>query len=183
MLIYLASKHLCTSCCFQGFVSAVGHMRTFVPAIYDVTVAIPKTSPAPTMLRLFKGQPSVVIYCIWNSWKECLQLTYLEYQMGVLGLWILLDEVWICWLIVLHVLFTLILFGCWSIFLCRCTCTSSATWWRNCLVQMTLLGNGVEMYLWPRWLPRKFVMFYHFGFASNLRFELLLLHDIDKYVF
>lgn len=46
--------------CFQGFVSAVGHMRSFVPAIYDVTVAIPKNSPAPTMLRLFKGQPSVV---------------------------------------------------------------------------------------------------------------------------
>ncbi|MCH84413.1 1-acyl-sn-glycerol-3-phosphate acyltransferase-like protein, partial [Trifolium medium] len=35
-------------------------MRSFVPAVYDVTVAIPKSSPAPTMLRLFKGQPSVV---------------------------------------------------------------------------------------------------------------------------
>ncbi|GFY98256.1 nuclear RNA polymerase A1 [Actinidia rufa] len=35
-------------------------MRSFVPAIYDVTVAIPKSSPPPTMLRLFKGQPSVV---------------------------------------------------------------------------------------------------------------------------
>ncbi|XP_054802465.1 1-acyl-sn-glycerol-3-phosphate acyltransferase 2-like isoform X2 [Prosopis cineraria] len=44
----------------KGFVSAVNHMRSFVPAIYDVTVAIPKSSPAPTMLRLFKGQPSVV---------------------------------------------------------------------------------------------------------------------------
>ncbi|KAK4755416.1 hypothetical protein SAY87_009173 [Trapa incisa] len=44
----------------KGFVSAVSHMRSFVPAIYDVTVAIPKTSPAPTMLRLFKGQQSVV---------------------------------------------------------------------------------------------------------------------------
>ncbi|KAK7336589.1 hypothetical protein VNO77_17135 [Canavalia gladiata] len=44
----------------KGFVSAVSHMREFVPAIYDVTVAIPKSSPAPTMLRLFKGQPSVV---------------------------------------------------------------------------------------------------------------------------
>ncbi|KAJ0100082.1 hypothetical protein Patl1_20570 [Pistacia atlantica] len=39
---------------------AVSHMRSFVPAIYDVTVAIPKSSPAPTMLRMFKGQPSVV---------------------------------------------------------------------------------------------------------------------------
>ncbi|KAH1194721.1 1-acyl-sn-glycerol-3-phosphate acyltransferase 2 [Glycine soja] len=44
----------------KGFVSAVSHMRSFVPAIYDITVAIPKSSPAPTMLRLFKGQPSVV---------------------------------------------------------------------------------------------------------------------------
>ncbi|KAL3533836.1 hypothetical protein ACH5RR_007357 [Cinchona calisaya] len=44
----------------KGFVTAVSHMRSFVPAIYDVTVAIPKSSPAPTMLRLFKGQSSVV---------------------------------------------------------------------------------------------------------------------------
>ncbi|XP_059462584.1 1-acyl-sn-glycerol-3-phosphate acyltransferase 2 [Corylus avellana] len=44
----------------KGFVSAVTHMRSFVPAVYDVTVAIPKSSPAPTMLRLFKGQPSVM---------------------------------------------------------------------------------------------------------------------------
>ncbi|KOM34152.1 hypothetical protein LR48_Vigan02g030200 [Vigna angularis] len=35
-------------------------MRSFVPAIYDVTVAIPKSSPAPTMLRLFRGKSSVV---------------------------------------------------------------------------------------------------------------------------
>ncbi|CAI0377081.1 unnamed protein product [Linum tenue] len=44
----------------KGFVSAVSNMRTFVPAIYDVTVAIPKSSPQPTMIRLFKGQSSVV---------------------------------------------------------------------------------------------------------------------------
>uniref|UniRef100_A0A803MA76 1-acylglycerol-3-phosphate O-acyltransferase n=1 Tax=Chenopodium quinoa TaxID=63459 RepID=A0A803MA76_CHEQI len=44
----------------KGFVTAVSHMRSFVPAIYDVTVAIPKSSPPPTMLRLFKGQSSVV---------------------------------------------------------------------------------------------------------------------------
>ena len=48
------------SVCFQGFVSAVSHMRSFVPAVYDVTVAIPKTQPPPTMLRLFKGQSSAV---------------------------------------------------------------------------------------------------------------------------
>lgn len=44
----------------KGFVSAVSHMRSFVPAVYDVTVAIPKTSTSPTMLRIFRGQPSVV---------------------------------------------------------------------------------------------------------------------------
>jgi hypothetical protein len=37
-------------------------MRSFVPAIYDVTVAIPKSSPAPTMLRLLQGKPSVVSF-------------------------------------------------------------------------------------------------------------------------
>ncbi|XP_074371616.1 1-acyl-sn-glycerol-3-phosphate acyltransferase 2-like [Apium graveolens] len=44
----------------KGFVTAVTHMRPFVPAVYDVTLAIPKTSSPPTMLRLFKGQSSVV---------------------------------------------------------------------------------------------------------------------------
>ena len=47
----------------KGFVSAVSQMRSFVPAVYEVTVAIPKSSPPPTMLRLFKGQSSVV--SIW----------------------------------------------------------------------------------------------------------------------
>ncbi|KAJ6832021.1 1-acyl-sn-glycerol-3-phosphate acyltransferase PLS1 [Iris pallida] len=44
----------------KGFVSAVNNMREFVPAIYDVTVAIPKDQQSPTMLRIFKGQPSVI---------------------------------------------------------------------------------------------------------------------------
>ncbi|GMP86944.1 hypothetical protein CsSME_00039520 [Camellia sinensis var. sinensis] len=44
----------------KGFVSAVSEMRLFVPAIYEVTVAIPKSSPPPTMLRLFKGKSSVM---------------------------------------------------------------------------------------------------------------------------
>ncbi|KAK1397515.1 1-acylglycerol-3-phosphate O-acyltransferase [Heracleum sosnowskyi] len=44
----------------KGFVTAVTHMRPFVPAVYDVTLAIPKTSPPPTMLGLFRGQSSVV---------------------------------------------------------------------------------------------------------------------------
>ncbi|RLN00260.1 hypothetical protein C2845_PM06G29980 [Panicum miliaceum] len=44
----------------KGFVSAISIMRDFVPAIYDTTVIIPKDSPAPTMLRILKGQSSVV---------------------------------------------------------------------------------------------------------------------------
>ncbi len=44
----------------QGFVSAVQNLRGFTPAVYDITVAISKDLPAPTMLRLFKGLPSVV---------------------------------------------------------------------------------------------------------------------------
>ncbi|OVA12264.1 Phospholipid/glycerol acyltransferase [Macleaya cordata] len=44
----------------KGFVASVSNMRSFVPAIYDATVAVPKNQPAPTMLRILKGQPSVV---------------------------------------------------------------------------------------------------------------------------
>ncbi|XP_043692583.1 1-acyl-sn-glycerol-3-phosphate acyltransferase 2-like [Telopea speciosissima] len=44
----------------KGFVSAVSNMRSFVPAIYDVTVGIPKDQPSPTMLRILSGQPSLV---------------------------------------------------------------------------------------------------------------------------
>lgn len=47
-------------CGVQGFVSAVQNLRGFVPAVYDTTVAISKELPDPTMLRIFKGQPSVV---------------------------------------------------------------------------------------------------------------------------
>ncbi|XP_076940818.1 1-acyl-sn-glycerol-3-phosphate acyltransferase 2-like [Bidens hawaiensis] len=44
----------------KGFVTSVNEMRSFVPAIYDMTVAIPRSTTPPTMLRLFKGQPSVL---------------------------------------------------------------------------------------------------------------------------
>lgn len=44
----------------KGFVTAVSHMRSFVPALYDITVAVPKNQPSPTMLRMFRGQSSVV---------------------------------------------------------------------------------------------------------------------------
>ena len=44
----------------QGFVSAVENLREFVPAVYDTTVAISKELPDPTMIRIFRGQPSEV---------------------------------------------------------------------------------------------------------------------------
>ncbi|KAM7497188.1 hypothetical protein LguiA_021602 [Lonicera macranthoides] len=44
----------------KGFVSAVNHLRSFVPAIYNITVAIPKEESQPTMLRMLRGQSSVV---------------------------------------------------------------------------------------------------------------------------
>lgn len=44
----------------KGFVSAVTHLRSFVPAIYDATVAVANSQPAPTFLRIFRGQSSVI---------------------------------------------------------------------------------------------------------------------------
>ncbi|KAG0594718.1 hypothetical protein M758_UG102700 [Ceratodon purpureus] len=44
----------------KGFVSAVENLREFVPAVYDMTVAVSKELPDPTMIRIFRGQPSVV---------------------------------------------------------------------------------------------------------------------------
>ncbi|KAI3682386.1 hypothetical protein L1987_82332 [Smallanthus sonchifolius] len=44
----------------KGFVTSVSEMRSFAPAIIDMTVAIPRDSTPPTMLRLFKGQSSAI---------------------------------------------------------------------------------------------------------------------------
>lgn len=44
----------------KGFVSAVSHMRSFVPAIYDCTVATSPKERDPTFLRMFRGQSFVV---------------------------------------------------------------------------------------------------------------------------
>eukprot|EP00249_Psilotum_nudum_P017312 c26255_g1_i1 orf=398-1558(+) len=44
----------------KGFVSAITNLRPSLAAVYDMTVAVPKESPPPTMLRLLKGQPSVI---------------------------------------------------------------------------------------------------------------------------
>jgi len=38
----------------------VQNLREFVPVVYDMTVTVSKELPAPTMMRILKGQPSVV---------------------------------------------------------------------------------------------------------------------------
>lgn len=40
--------------------SAVQNLRGFVPVVYDMTVAISKEAPNPTILRILKCQSSVV---------------------------------------------------------------------------------------------------------------------------
>lgn len=44
----------------KGFVAAVTHLRSFVPVIYNITVAIPKNEPRPTLLRILRGRSSRV---------------------------------------------------------------------------------------------------------------------------
>ncbi|KAL0791722.1 hypothetical protein Bca101_007968 [Brassica carinata] len=44
----------------KGFVSAVTHMRSFVPAIYDCTYTVQKKQTTPILLRMFGGQSSEV---------------------------------------------------------------------------------------------------------------------------
>ncbi|KAG6679284.1 hypothetical protein I3842_14G122800 [Carya illinoinensis] len=55
----------------KGFVAAVKHMRSFVPAVYDVTLAVPKGQGIPSLVRIFERQPSeVTIYIKRYSMKE-----------------------------------------------------------------------------------------------------------------
>ncbi|KAF8090793.1 hypothetical protein N665_0467s0022 [Sinapis alba] len=44
----------------KGFVSAVNHLRSFVPAIYDCTYTVHKKQSTPILLRMFRGQSSEV---------------------------------------------------------------------------------------------------------------------------
>ncbi|EFJ29363.1 hypothetical protein SELMODRAFT_146320 [Selaginella moellendorffii] len=44
----------------KGFVCAVDNLRSFIPAVYDVTFALSKYKPAPTMTRILNRQSSVV---------------------------------------------------------------------------------------------------------------------------
>ncbi|XP_043813560.1 1-acyl-sn-glycerol-3-phosphate acyltransferase 3 isoform X6 [Manihot esculenta] len=59
----------------KGFISAVAHTRSFIPAIYDCTVAVPKNQPAPTMLRIFRGQSSVIVLQIKRHSMQELPVT------------------------------------------------------------------------------------------------------------
>ncbi|XP_049353709.1 1-acyl-sn-glycerol-3-phosphate acyltransferase PLS1-like isoform X2 [Solanum verrucosum] len=43
----------------KGFVASVSHLRSIIPAIYDITLAIPKDKPRPTLLRMLRGCSSV----------------------------------------------------------------------------------------------------------------------------
>ncbi|XP_040993674.1 1-acyl-sn-glycerol-3-phosphate acyltransferase PLS1-like [Juglans microcarpa x Juglans regia] len=55
----------------KGFVAAVKQMRYIVPAVYDVTFAVSKGHPLPSLLRIFERQPSEVkIYIKRYSMKE-----------------------------------------------------------------------------------------------------------------
>lgn len=57
---YEVNSYYQPACSLQGFVSAVSHMRSFVPAIYDCTVATSPKDRPPTLLRIFRGQSFVV---------------------------------------------------------------------------------------------------------------------------
>ncbi|KAJ8770938.1 hypothetical protein K2173_022110 [Erythroxylum novogranatense] len=59
----------------KGFVAAVTHLRSFVPVIYDCTVAVPKAHPAPTLLRIFARKSSVIKFQIKRHSMEELPAT------------------------------------------------------------------------------------------------------------
>ncbi|KAF7152771.1 hypothetical protein RHSIM_Rhsim01G0191300 [Rhododendron simsii] len=44
----------------EGFVSTVKYIRSFVPAVYDVALAVPKNVPPPSFKGMFSKQPSLV---------------------------------------------------------------------------------------------------------------------------
>ena len=65
----------------QGFVSAVTHMRSFVPAIYDCTYTVQKKQTTPILLRMFGGQSSEVTKEFINDsmcqlYSSCFRLIY-----------------------------------------------------------------------------------------------------------
>ncbi|XP_031281556.1 1-acyl-sn-glycerol-3-phosphate acyltransferase PLS1-like [Pistacia vera] len=44
----------------KGFVAAIENLRSFVPAIYDVTIAIPKSYPTPSLFRILKRESTPI---------------------------------------------------------------------------------------------------------------------------
>ncbi|KAH9615209.1 hypothetical protein KSS87_021853, partial [Heliosperma pusillum] len=44
----------------KGLTLAVKHMRSFTPAVYNITLSIAKDEPPPSMLTIFKGRSAVV---------------------------------------------------------------------------------------------------------------------------
>ncbi|KAK6235606.1 hypothetical protein SCA6_010943 [Theobroma cacao] len=55
----------------KGFVTAVQSLRAFVPALYDVTIAIQKGHPSPSLLRFLKRQPcKIKVHIKRYSMKE-----------------------------------------------------------------------------------------------------------------
>ncbi|EOY32648.1 Lysophosphatidyl acyltransferase 2, putative isoform 3 [Theobroma cacao] len=55
----------------KGFVTAVQSLRSFVPALYDVTIAIQKGHPSPSLLRFLKRQPcKIKVHIKRYSMKE-----------------------------------------------------------------------------------------------------------------
>ncbi|KAK9692364.1 hypothetical protein RND81_09G259300 [Saponaria officinalis] len=44
----------------KGLTLAVKHMRSFTPAVYNITLSIAKDEPAPSMLTILQGKPAVV---------------------------------------------------------------------------------------------------------------------------
>ncbi|KAJ8551373.1 hypothetical protein K7X08_000743 [Anisodus acutangulus] len=63
----------------KGFVAAVTHLRSVVPAIYNITFAIPKDKPRPTLLRLLRGCSSVVHVRV----ERCLMHELPEDESGI----------------------------------------------------------------------------------------------------
>eukprot|EP00257_Ricinus_communis_P013682 XP_015571183.1 1-acyl-sn-glycerol-3-phosphate acyltransferase 2 isoform X2 [Ricinus communis] len=55
----------------KGFVAAVRHMRSFVPAIYDITLAVPRGLRTPSLLGFLGREPTAVqIHIKRYSMKE-----------------------------------------------------------------------------------------------------------------
>ncbi|KAJ3698493.1 hypothetical protein LUZ61_002198 [Rhynchospora tenuis] len=56
----LAAQEYAAANGLHGFVASVSIMRSFVPAIYDTTIIIPRNQSSPTLMSILKGQSSVV---------------------------------------------------------------------------------------------------------------------------